>query len=1012
MTKDGAAWLRECLRALSAQTYPRLGVIAVDNGSTDGSIELLHRSLGPERVLSQPDNPGLPAAVRAALSIPAAREADYLLVLHDDVALEPEAIQRMVEAAERIDGVGVVGPKVVDWDDPTILREIGLSTDRFGYPYSPLEQDEIDQGQYDRVREVLFVSSAAMLVSRGALERTGPPDERLSSSYEDLDFCWRARISGFRVVMTPLAIARHRAATMRGERRTKGRPRPRYESERASLAALLKNYSLISLVWILPLYVVQSVGKAILWAISRRFDDVWQVAAAWGWNLLHLPGTIRRRIRTQSVRAVPDRAVRRYMAPATIRLRRWVETGSRVLFGRGPARREGVDIEHLDELEDLEEPSPFSRRAASFARAHPIATSLLLLIVVGAFADRHLVGGSPLSGGALAVPPPAPSGYFHELLSSVRTTALGGTQAASPALGFLGVLSAVLGASPWLATKTLLFLLPPAAGWAFYRTLVRETGQRGPAVVGAACYGLSATLLWAFSQGRIPELVMLAVLPILAGRIALAFEGRGVRAMRFVAATGIVLAIGLAFYPGIALSAALLVLPWLIGGSRDGDRGRARAAALVLAGTAAAGLLVLPQAIDLAAGAGHGLASTVGRPSFAFLARLAPGGGPGSWTVAWFLPAAALLSYTFVQGSARAASRYLITGVVAVFLAWASAVGYLPVPLTNAPAYLAVAALAYAALVSHGLSSVLPRMGEYAFGYRQLAVVATIARLGGGLVLQSLVAARGDWAVGRDRLPAAWSLVGDSGPNGGFRVLFLGGLGGGPLVPPGGDPVTTFRVGDVALRYSVTDPSGASALDIGRDERGPGYDALERVLADVAAGTTDHAGELLAPFGIRFVVADAGDLPAAVERGLARQVDIDRVPALGLTIYRDRLAFREATFTTEPAFARGALPDEAAANGLAPPADGPLHAVNGGFAGAASGSGAVLLADQFASGWRVAGSETSPQRVFGWATRLPVSGAGPVRVRQPSQTPRRLEMVFLALVWVLALWITRRSART
>src|SRR5205823_1500252 len=250
------------------QTYPRLGVVAVDNGSTDGSIEVLHRSLGPGRVMSRPDNPGLPAAVQTALSVPAANEADYLLLLHDDVALDPDAIVRMVEVAERIEGVGIVGPKVVDWDDPTTLREVGLSSDRFGYPYSPLEQDEIDHGQYDRVREVLFVSSAAMLLSRAALSRTGPPDERLSSFHDDLDLCWRARLAGFRVVMTPLARARHRGATSSGERRATRRRRTRYEAERASLAALLKNYGVLTLLWVLPLYAIQGVAKLILWSLS------------------------------------------------------------------------------------------------------------------------------------------------------------------------------------------------------------------------------------------------------------------------------------------------------------------------------------------------------------------------------------------------------------------------------------------------------------------------------------------------------------------------------------------------------------------------------------------------------------------------------------------------------------------------------------------------------------------------------------------------------------------------
>src|SRR5437879_5886419 len=140
-------------------------------------------------------------------------------------------------------GVGVCGPKVVDWEEPRVLREIGLSTDRFGYPYSPLEEGEIDQGQYDRIREVLYVSSCAMLVAKEVWNRIGPLDDRLSPMQEDLDFCWRARVAGFRVLMTPTALARHREATVRGERAGAAPAvRERYFRERAAPASILKTY--------------------------------------------------------------------------------------------------------------------------------------------------------------------------------------------------------------------------------------------------------------------------------------------------------------------------------------------------------------------------------------------------------------------------------------------------------------------------------------------------------------------------------------------------------------------------------------------------------------------------------------------------------------------------------------------------------------------------------------------------------------------------------------------------
>ncbi|TMA56751.1 MAG: glycosyltransferase family 2 protein [Deltaproteobacteria bacterium] len=265
VAKDGEGWLPDCLLSLSRQAYRRMAVVGVDNGSSDRSREILESALGADRVLEGGEQRGFAGAVGLAMRTDAAREADYLLLLHDDAMLAPDAIVNLVDAAERVGGVGIAGPKILDAIDRRVLRQIGMSTDRFGYPYSPLEAGEIDQGQYDRIREVRFVSSCAMLVAKDAWAKIGPPDERFTHALEDLDFCWRAQLAGFHVLMAPAAVAFHRRASVRGERAGSPRPaRARYYRERGALASVLKNYGILSLVWVLPLYILQGLVRLSL----------------------------------------------------------------------------------------------------------------------------------------------------------------------------------------------------------------------------------------------------------------------------------------------------------------------------------------------------------------------------------------------------------------------------------------------------------------------------------------------------------------------------------------------------------------------------------------------------------------------------------------------------------------------------------------------------------------------------------------------------------------------------
>lgn len=1006
VAKDGAPWLRSCLIALSRQRYPRIGILAVDNASTDGSADLLEASLGRERVIRMDENRGFTGAAAEALRSPAAAAADYILLLHDDTALAPDAVERMVDAALRIEGVGVVGPKVLDLDRPDVLREVGQSVDRFGYAYSPLEEGEIDQGQYDEVREVLAVSSCAMLVAAPAIAKVGLPDERLVSQYGDLDFCWRVRIAGFRVLVVPQAAAYHRGAGISGDRAGQGvDARRRYQRERAALAAVLRNYGRFSLAWVLPLWIAQGVARAILLLLRRQLEDAYQMVAAIGWNVGHLPGTVARRIKTQAARRVRDHRIHAFMAPAGVRVRRWTNEAQAMLR---PEAEEGLAAPSL------------RRQVARFAAAHPVFVAWVLAIVVGFFAFRGLWGTPVLQGGAAALFPSTAGAFFHELVSGVRDTGLGGAQAASPALALLGAGSAITLGNPALLEKVLLVLLPAVAAVGCYRAVRGWTSARVPAVLAGAAYALSASVLWSVSEGRIPELVFLAGAPWLATRMARGFDPRlrGGR-FRWVIGSAAGLAIVGSFFPGAALAAALATLSWAIAGPR-GSR-RIRGLGLAALGLVGAGVLVFPVALEWVR-SGSSLGDVADTLVFTRLLRLAPGVGPGTWVPAVFLPGAAALAFVFVSGPLRGVARpAALAALLGTYLAWAAATGRLPVVVSNPVAYLGLAGFAEALVVGAGLATLAREVSTTSFGYRQLGGALLGAVVGIGLVLQALQAAGGNWTIGGvDAVSPAEAFV--AGPAGApYRILWIGRLHGGRFPAPGGLPDGTVAAGAASVRWGLTGPAGASALDVGRPSAGPGYSALESTLQQILAGPVHQGGALLAPFGIRYVVASPRDLPRAAERRLLGQADLDLLSAGGLVIFQDAVRVPPAASIRDPAWAAAAFGGNATSvAALRTPAAVALAGGGGRYTAAGAGPpgpSLVYLAQQYDGRWRLrpagGGAGVAPRRAFGWAVGFPAASSerGGYVLALTGGWVRPLELAVLGLLWLATLWITRRRIR-
>ena len=207
-------WLEEVVASLAAQDYPNLQTlffVTATSPTTDSSAienDIIRNSL-PAAVIRQVEgNPGYGPLMNEVSRL-VVGESGFFCFMHDDVALDSNAISSMIEEMFR-SNAGVVGPKIVMWDEVSVLQSVGLGADRIGDISPMVEPGEKDQEQHDAVRDVFLVSSACMLVRADLFREIGGFSPDIPLFGEDLDFCWRTHLSGARVLVVPTARARHR----------------------------------------------------------------------------------------------------------------------------------------------------------------------------------------------------------------------------------------------------------------------------------------------------------------------------------------------------------------------------------------------------------------------------------------------------------------------------------------------------------------------------------------------------------------------------------------------------------------------------------------------------------------------------------------------------------------------------------------------------------------------------------------------------------------------------------
>lgn len=202
----------DCIETLMASSYKNFRIVVVDNGSGDSSVECLKSQFFGIDVLETDANLGFAGGMNVGIRFALDNGADFVLIMNNDVAVDPVMIEMLVRTSSDNPEFGIVGPTILFYHDREKVWYTGGNRHWIWPGIVPLGYNRSEIVQGPRVIPVDVVSGCAMLVKRSVFERIGLLDTTFFMYYEDTDFCLRARDKGYRVGYVPAARVWHKVS--------------------------------------------------------------------------------------------------------------------------------------------------------------------------------------------------------------------------------------------------------------------------------------------------------------------------------------------------------------------------------------------------------------------------------------------------------------------------------------------------------------------------------------------------------------------------------------------------------------------------------------------------------------------------------------------------------------------------------------------------------------------------------------------------------------------------------
>ncbi len=951
----------------------------------------------------------------------------FFCFLHDDVALDPGAIRELVEELYR-SNAGIVGPKLVAWEDPGVLQHVGLAVDRFGELDSLVEEGEVDQEQHDAVRDVFALPSACMLIRADLFRAIGGFDAAIDFYGDDVDLCWRAHLGGARVVVVPAARARHREAL--SERR------PDLRSALLQARHRMRSVATLTGIQRLPLLSLQLVLLTLVELVVGVFTGKprqgWASVRGLVGLVPRLPAVVSRRREIRSLRHVPAGEIAGLQLRGSARLSAYLRSRD-----MRPARGE----------------NSIERRWRQTAGSAPAIAWVCVLVALWFGSRKLIAGGIPGIGEFLHLPA-SPRSMLADYRSGWWGHGLGSTSPVPTGVAITAFASVLtLFHMGLLHTVGVIGLL--AVGYlGIWRLagLFPTARSRIVALVVYAAVPLPSQLL---SVGRWGALACYAAMPWVvhllrrSGGIESFDVSLGNRAdgyvhipvrqrLRMFCQLSLLTAVAFAFVPAIGLLvvavAVVLALSTLVGG------GSWRSAVLmVLHAVAASGVAVmanLPWADSLvgrngwdviagiaparAAGAAVGAAGVHGL-GVAKLAQFGLGNGQfGVLAVALYLP---VLVAPLVARSWRLTWSVRAAGLVVVF-GWLAVLNDrgLKIRLPEPGVVLAPVAVGLALSAACIAAAFQDDVLGGSFGWRQPLGLLTAIAVAIGVLPGIAAIGSGRWRMPTLALTSVTGQFVANPPEGDYRILWVG--------DPRVMPVPGWALGS-GVAYAITDDGPLTQYEAWPGRPSKTETDVAAVLQQLSVESTLRGGRLLAPYGIRYVVVPIADgavstierplpLPSGLLDAFDDQLDFAAPLSapLNFKVYENRAwiptrsAFPAADGEATRQAGYGSLARLELATSAQPVGVGLNDNADVNFTAV---PGALTVATPLDPRWtlRVGGQVSASRPAFGTTMGFDITTGGPATLRYTTASSRALALIGQLVIWLLlALGVSRFDTST